>query len=183
MLIQHLLTERIFRRVFDNPDFVSRNVIAREIEEVARALTSQRFSRRDFFRPLDRFLRRNRNDGRHDQRLFGEAGLSQHRLRAVFPGFFGRGCGHARHRLHAAGDRRFHGAFGGGAAAARVWSLISRFRRASAGPVRGHGQLYSAGHAPPGGDRAAGQPAAQVRVRTALQRGDAAALLHRGDEH
>ena len=55
MLIQHLLTERIFRRVFDNPDFVSRNVIAREIEEVARALTSQRFSRRDFFRPLDRF--------------------------------------------------------------------------------------------------------------------------------
>ncbi len=55
MLIQHLLTERIFRRVFDNPDFVARNVIAREIEEVARALTSQRFSRREFFRPLDRF--------------------------------------------------------------------------------------------------------------------------------
>lgn len=55
MLIQHLLTERIFRRVFDNPDFVSRNVIAREIEEVARALTSRRFSRREFFRPLDRF--------------------------------------------------------------------------------------------------------------------------------
>ncbi|MXY95511.1 MAG: DEAD/DEAH box helicase [Caldilineaceae bacterium SB0670_bin_27] len=55
MLIQHLLTERIFRRVFDHPDFVSRNVIAREIEDVARALTSQRFSRRDFFRPLDRF--------------------------------------------------------------------------------------------------------------------------------
>ena len=55
MLIQHLLTERIFRRVFDNPDFVNRNVIAREIEEAARALTSQRFSRREFFRPLDRF--------------------------------------------------------------------------------------------------------------------------------
>ncbi len=55
MLIQHLLTERIFRRVFDNPDFVARNVIAREIENVARALTSQRFSRREFFRPLDRF--------------------------------------------------------------------------------------------------------------------------------
>ena len=55
MLIQHLLTERIFRRVFDNPDFVNRNVIAREIEGVARALTSQRFSRREFFRPLDRF--------------------------------------------------------------------------------------------------------------------------------
>ncbi len=55
MLIQHLLTERIFRRVFNNPDFVARNVIAREIEEVARALTSQRFSRHEFFRPLARF--------------------------------------------------------------------------------------------------------------------------------
>ena len=55
MLIQHLLTERIFRRVFNNPDFVARNVIAREIEEVVRALTSRRFSRYDFFHPLDRF--------------------------------------------------------------------------------------------------------------------------------
>ncbi len=57
MLIQHLLTERIFRRVFDNPDFVARNVIAREIEQVVQALTGQHFSRRAFFRPLDRFYR------------------------------------------------------------------------------------------------------------------------------
>ncbi len=55
MLIQHLLTERIFRRVFNNPDFVNRNVIAAEIETVIRALTSQQFSRHDFFKPLDRF--------------------------------------------------------------------------------------------------------------------------------
>ena len=34
MLIQHLLTERIFRTVFDNPDFTRRNIIAREIENV-----------------------------------------------------------------------------------------------------------------------------------------------------
>ena len=33
MLIQHLLTERIFRTVFDNPDFTRRNVIANEIEK------------------------------------------------------------------------------------------------------------------------------------------------------
>jgi len=32
MLVQHLLTERIFRKVFDNPDFAQRNVIAVEIE-------------------------------------------------------------------------------------------------------------------------------------------------------
>ena len=55
MLIQHLLTERIFRTVFSNPDFVRRNVIANEIEKVIDALTSQSFSRRDFLQSLDRF--------------------------------------------------------------------------------------------------------------------------------
>lgn len=55
MLIQHLLTERIFRKVFNNPDFVERNVIAREIEKVISALTSQYFSRNEFLKPLDRF--------------------------------------------------------------------------------------------------------------------------------
>ena len=55
MLIQHLLTERIFRRVFDNPDFVARNVIAREIEQVVQALTGQHFSRYEFFLPLEGF--------------------------------------------------------------------------------------------------------------------------------
>ena len=55
MLIQHLLTERIFRRVFNNPDFTRRNVIANEIEQVVDALTSQSFSRGEFFLPLERF--------------------------------------------------------------------------------------------------------------------------------
>ena len=55
MLIQHLLTERIFRTVFDNPDFTQRNVIAREIETVIDALTSHSFSRDDFIQSLDRF--------------------------------------------------------------------------------------------------------------------------------
>ncbi len=55
MLIQHLLTERIFRKVFNNPDFVNRNVIAREIETVIQALTSRSFNRNDFLRELDRF--------------------------------------------------------------------------------------------------------------------------------
>ena len=55
MLIQHLLTERIFRTVFDNPDFTRRNVIASEIEKVIDALTSQSFSRDDFLRSLDPF--------------------------------------------------------------------------------------------------------------------------------
>ena len=55
MLIQHLLTERIFRTVFSNSDFTDRNVIAREIETVIKALTEQAFSRDDFLRSLDRF--------------------------------------------------------------------------------------------------------------------------------
>jgi predicted helicase len=55
MLIQHLLTERIFRRGFNNPDFVERNIIAREIEKVIQALTASYFSRQDFLKSLDRF--------------------------------------------------------------------------------------------------------------------------------
>lgn len=55
MLIQHLLTERIFRSVFNNPDFVERNVIAHEIEKVIVALTSQSFSKHEFQQSLDRF--------------------------------------------------------------------------------------------------------------------------------
>jgi len=55
MLIQHLLTERIFRNVFKNADFVERNIIAHEIEKVIAALTSQSFSRDVFLKDLDRF--------------------------------------------------------------------------------------------------------------------------------
>ena len=55
MLIQHLLTERLFRTVFDNPDFTRRNVIANEIEKVIDALTSHSFSRDGFLQSLDRF--------------------------------------------------------------------------------------------------------------------------------
>ena len=55
MLIQHILTERLFRKVFDNPDFVERNAIAKEIEKVVQALTSRKFSRQEFLQPLDRF--------------------------------------------------------------------------------------------------------------------------------
>ncbi len=55
MLIQHLLTERIFSKVFDNDDFRRKNVIAAEIEKVIDALTSKSFSRHDFLKSLNRF--------------------------------------------------------------------------------------------------------------------------------
>jgi predicted helicase/ribosomal protein L7/L12 len=57
MLAQHLLTERIFRSVFNNPDFVTRNAIARELEKVVAALTSRSFSRADFLGKLDYFYK------------------------------------------------------------------------------------------------------------------------------
>ncbi|MBA3532915.1 MAG: N-6 DNA methylase [Ardenticatenales bacterium] len=57
MLKQHLLTERIFRSVFNNPDFVRRNAIARELEKVVAALTSRSFSRPAFTARLDYFYR------------------------------------------------------------------------------------------------------------------------------
>ena len=55
MLIQHLLTERIFRTVFDNPDFTRRNIIAREIENVIEVLIQNAFSREEFLKPLNPF--------------------------------------------------------------------------------------------------------------------------------
>ena len=54
MLIQHMLTERIIRNIFD-VDFVRRNVIAAEVEKVIDALTGQHFNRADFLGALDRF--------------------------------------------------------------------------------------------------------------------------------
>jgi hypothetical protein len=40
MLIQHILTERLIREIFDNSEFVRRNVIAAEVEKVMLAMTS-----------------------------------------------------------------------------------------------------------------------------------------------
>jgi len=57
MLKQHLLTERIFSSVFNNSDFVRRNAIARELERVIDALTSQAFSRSLFLGKLDYFYK------------------------------------------------------------------------------------------------------------------------------
>ncbi len=55
MLVQHLLTERVVRTVFDNPDFARRNAIAAEIEKVIDALTARHVSRTAFLGRLDRF--------------------------------------------------------------------------------------------------------------------------------
>jgi predicted helicase len=53
MLVQHLLTWRIFKGIFDAGDFMQKNVIAREIEEVI--LTIGSFSREDFLKSINPF--------------------------------------------------------------------------------------------------------------------------------
>jgi predicted helicase len=55
MIIQHLLIERLIRRIFENPDFIQRNIIAAEMENVITALTSHSFSRDEYLKGLDRF--------------------------------------------------------------------------------------------------------------------------------
>ncbi len=55
MLVQHLLTERLTRTIFNNPDFIHQNVIAAEIERVITALVSQSFNREEFLKSLSRF--------------------------------------------------------------------------------------------------------------------------------
>jgi hypothetical protein len=63
MLVQHLLTERLIRKIFDNPEFMHRNVIAVEIEKVIDALVD-RLSRREHPRPLHRHRQLHRQPDR-----------------------------------------------------------------------------------------------------------------------
>lgn len=55
MLVQHLLTVRLFKSVFRNPEFLRKNVIAVEVEKVIDALASRSFNREEFLASLDRF--------------------------------------------------------------------------------------------------------------------------------
>ena len=57
MLVQHLLTERLIRTIFDNPEFTKRNAIAAEVEQVIDALAGESFSRKDYLKSLDPFYR------------------------------------------------------------------------------------------------------------------------------
>ncbi|MEO8735802.1 MAG: N-6 DNA methylase [Edaphobacter sp.] len=86
MLVQHLLTERIFRKVFNNQEFLSRNVIAAEIEKVIRSITARHFSRDEFLKPLDRFYTAIEKAA-ESQEGYTE---KQHFLNAVYEKFFQR---------------------------------------------------------------------------------------------
>ena len=84
MLVQHLLTERIFRKVFNNNEFLRRNVIAAEIEKVISSITAKHFSRDEFLKPLDRFYK-SIEKAAEAQTEYTE---KQHFLNAVYEKFF-----------------------------------------------------------------------------------------------
>ena len=84
MLIQHLLTERLFRTVFNMPYFTRRNVIANEIENVIDALTSHSFSRDGFLQSLDRFY----DAVESTARTISDFSQKQHFLNTVYEQFF-----------------------------------------------------------------------------------------------
>jgi len=84
MLIQHLLTERIFRRLFNHPDFAQRNIIAREIENVISKLTAKSFNRDTFFEELRYFYQALENVAN----TIVEYSYKQHFLNTVYERFF-----------------------------------------------------------------------------------------------
>ena len=84
MLIQHIITERIFRTVFERSDFTRRNIIAREIENVSDALMRHAVSRDAFLQPLDRFY----NAIEQAATLCRDFSQKQHFLNTFYEKFF-----------------------------------------------------------------------------------------------
>jgi predicted helicase len=84
MLVQHLLTERLFRTIFDNPEFIQRNAIAREVEQVIDALVSKSFSRTEYLKSLDSFYVAIENAAR----TMPDFADKQHFLNTVYEQFF-----------------------------------------------------------------------------------------------
>jgi predicted helicase len=79
-----LLTERLFRTIFNNQDFVKRNAIAAEVERVIEALVSHSFDRTEYLKSLDRFYRAIEGAAR----LLPDFNEKQHFLNTVYERFF-----------------------------------------------------------------------------------------------
>jgi predicted helicase len=84
MLVQHLMTERLFDRIFSDQDFARRNVIAAEIETVIDALVSQSFNRSEFLKSLDPFYKAIEDAAR----TIDDFTEKQHFLNSVYERFF-----------------------------------------------------------------------------------------------
>jgi hypothetical protein len=135
MLVQHLLTERLFRTIFDNPDFTQRNAIAVEIEKVIAALTSRAFNRAEFMRSLDRYYVAIETEAR----TVTDWSEKQHFLNTVYERFF-QGFSTRQADTHGIvytppGDRRLHVRQRRRSLANRVRHIALRARRPDTGMV------------------------------------------------
>ena len=84
MLIQHLLTERLMRGLFRNPQFTTRNVIASQVQGVIDALASSSFSSEEFLQKLDPYYRAIEREGAN----LGHFTEKQDFLNSVYEQFF-----------------------------------------------------------------------------------------------
>lgn len=84
MLVQHLLTERLFRTIFDIPEFTRRNAVAIEVEQVIDALVSESFSRTNYLKSLDSFYVAIENAAR----TISDFSDKQHFLNSIYERFF-----------------------------------------------------------------------------------------------
>ena len=84
MLVQHLLTERLFRTIFDNSEFTRRNAIAVEVERVIDALVSESFSRTEYLKSLGSFYVAIESAAR----TISDFGEKQHFLNSIYERFF-----------------------------------------------------------------------------------------------
>jgi predicted helicase len=86
MLIQHLLTERLMRNLFQNPEFTRKNAIAAQVEQVIDALAKGNFSRAEFLQKLDPYYKAIEREGSN----LGHFTEKQDFLNSVYEQFFQR---------------------------------------------------------------------------------------------
>ena len=147
--IQHILTERIFRTVFNRSDFTSRNIIAVEIEKVSAALMHHAMSRDVFLEPLDRFYVAIEQAAA----LCKDFSQKQHFLNTFYEKFF-QGFSEDVADTHGIvytpqPNRRFHGEQRVAHLRNRVRAVVVRYRCSYHRSFRRHGQFYrpsDAGH-------------------------------------
>ena len=84
MLVQHLLTERMFRTVFEDPDFAHRNIIAREIENVLKGTLANFLNRGQLLQKLTPFYR----EIEREAATLVDFSQKQHFLNTVYEQFF-----------------------------------------------------------------------------------------------
>ncbi len=75
MIVQHLLTERILRSIFDLDRFVTENAVAGQLDKLIESMTSKYFNRKKFLGTLDHF---------YDAIIKAAEGLEDFKTKQVF---------------------------------------------------------------------------------------------------